>query len=274
MEKSQYIQVSPGVKLHITDVGTGQPIVLIPGWPQSDEIFKFQYERLVTQGFRVIGITLRGFGQSDKPDSDYNFDVFSSDIDAVLDNLNLKDVILCGFSMGGSVAANYLTKFVADRVSKLVLLSANVPRVIRSEDFPFGPSIEGFSNAMSYLAADHVAAVDIYGKLFQVDVNLVPRSIGDWVNKIHLEASKEAMEGGFSALKVLDLRPLIPNIKIPTAIFNAVNDNKAPYEIAELLHESIAGSVLIRFDEGGHWLIFNEQEKLIAELVKFIRDDN
>ncbi|EKD24521.1 MAG: alpha/beta hydrolase fold protein, partial [uncultured bacterium (gcode 4)] len=70
--RAEYIEVKPNVRLHITDAGEGRPIVLLPGWPLSDEMYEYQYNDLIKNNFRVIGITLRGFGKSDKPYSAYN----------------------------------------------------------------------------------------------------------------------------------------------------------------------------------------------------------
>ena len=92
------------IRLHVTDAGEGRPVVLIPGWPLSDEMYEYQYNDLINNNFRVIGITLRGFGKSDKPYGDYNYDVHASDIKTVLKKLDIKDAVLGGFSMGGAIA--------------------------------------------------------------------------------------------------------------------------------------------------------------------------
>src|SRR6187402_3435281 len=97
--REEFIEVEKNVKLHVTDLGEGQPIVLIHGWPLSDAMYEYQYQYLVRKGFRVIGITLRGFGKSDKPFGKYNFDIFSDDIKTVLEKLNIKNATLGGFSM-------------------------------------------------------------------------------------------------------------------------------------------------------------------------------
>src|SRR5664279_3146753 len=72
--RAEYIEVEPNVRLHVTDAGEGRPVVLIPGWPLSDEMYEYQYNELIKNNFRVIGITLRGFGKSDKPYKEYNYD--------------------------------------------------------------------------------------------------------------------------------------------------------------------------------------------------------
>ena len=107
MARAEYIEVEPNVRLHITDAGKGRPIVLIHGWPLSDEMYEYQYNDLINKNFRVIGITLRGFGKSDKPYGAYNYDVHVLDIKKVLGKLEIKDAVLGGFSMGGAIAIRY-----------------------------------------------------------------------------------------------------------------------------------------------------------------------
>src|SRR5690606_12346638 len=92
--RAEYIEVEKGVKLHVTDLGEGKPIVLIHGWLLSDEMYEYQYQYLSRKGFRVIGITLRGFGKSDTPYGRYDFDVFSDDIKVVLEKLKIEYAVL------------------------------------------------------------------------------------------------------------------------------------------------------------------------------------
>ncbi|HZH96511.1 MAG TPA: alpha/beta fold hydrolase, partial [Flavisolibacter sp.] len=100
--RAEYIEVEPNVKLHVTDLGEGKPVVFIHGWPLSDAMYEYQYAALVDKGYRVIGITLRGFGLSDKPGGAYNYDVFADDIKVVLEKLKVEGATIGGFSMGGA----------------------------------------------------------------------------------------------------------------------------------------------------------------------------
>src|SRR5258708_34073314 len=104
----EYIEVAKNVRLHVTDVGSGRPVVLIHGFPLSDEMYEYQYEALAKAGFRAIGITMRGFGHSDKPGEGYNYDTYADDVKAVLDQLHLDNVVLGGVSMGGAIGCHYL----------------------------------------------------------------------------------------------------------------------------------------------------------------------
>jgi len=99
--REEYIEVEKNVRLHVTDLGEGQPLVLIHGWPLSDAMYEYQYADFLQKGYRVIGITLRGFGLSDKPAGKYNYDVFADDIKVVLDKLKIENATIGGFSMGG-----------------------------------------------------------------------------------------------------------------------------------------------------------------------------
>jgi len=112
--RAEYIEVESNVRLHVTDAGEGRPVVLIPGWPLSDEMYEYQYNDLINKDFRVIGITLRGFGKSDKPYGVYNYDVHVSDIKTVLTKLEIKDAVLVGFSMGGAIAISGHSLFIEE----------------------------------------------------------------------------------------------------------------------------------------------------------------
>src|SRR5688572_17332023 len=136
--REEYIEVEKNVRLHITDLGEGQPIVLIHGWPLNNAMYQYQYQYLIQKGFRVIGISLRGFGKSDRPYGKYNFDVFSDDIKVVLEKLKIENATLGGFSMGGAVVLHYVTKYNAAHISKLALFSAAAPSWKQREGYPDG----------------------------------------------------------------------------------------------------------------------------------------
>ena len=265
-----FIEVEENLRLHITDVGDGKPVLLIHGWPESDEIFSDYYTLLADQGYRAIGITMRGFGQSDRATGTYDFNTFSKDILKVLQKLELKEVTLVGFSMGGAIATYLIANFAPKQVSRLVIVCANVPLAIQKDNYLLGPTAEMFDAVIELIATDREAITDVYGNLFQLTEDFMPRETGNWINKIGMEASVEATIRGIEELKDLDLRPDLNRIKIPTAIFHAINDNVVPFELAKMSNAGIPNSVLIEFSEGGHWILFKEKEKIMEELVKFI----
>ena len=268
------IDTNLGHKLQITDIGEGRPVVFIAGWPLANEIFDPQFNFLIQHGYRAIGITLRGFGGSDRPETKYNFEEFGQDIDAAINHLKLENAVLCGFSMGGFIAAYYMSKYSPQRIQKLLLFSCNAPSTTIQEGYPFGITKDAFNGLISLIDQDPVSISDVYGPLFQLNEDIMPLNIGNLINANGQQASKVAMVNSMIATRDTDLRAQLPKISVPTAIFHAVNDNVIPYEIAVQAHRLIPNSTLTTFQDGGHWIFLLEQQKFNAELLSFISLDS
>ena len=164
--QAEYIEVEPNVRLHITDAGKGRPIVLIPGWPLSDEMFEYQYNDLINNNFRVIGITLRGFGKSDKPYGHYNYNVHVLDIKRILGKLDIKDAVLGGFSMGGAIAIRYASADDGAHVSKLALFGAAAPIWTQRNDFPFNLPKNAVDELIELNYKDRPKLLSNFAKIF------------------------------------------------------------------------------------------------------------
>ena len=116
-----------GAPLHVKDMGTGPPVILIHGWPLTGDMWEYQTFALIEAGYRVITYDRRGFGHSAHPAGGYDYDIFADDLAAVIDGLDLRDVALVGFSMGGGEIARYLSRHGAGKVAKAALISSVVP---------------------------------------------------------------------------------------------------------------------------------------------------
>lgn len=269
--RAEYIEVEKGVKLHVTDLGEGQPIVLIHGWPLSDAMYEYQYQYLSRNGFRVIGISLRGFGKSDKPYGRYDFDVFSDDIKVVLDKLNIQNAVLGGFSMGGAVVIHYITKYDTAHVSKLALFGAAAPSWKQRGVSAYGIS-EADANGLLIKTMtareDFIAGL---GSAFVGKEGNISKPVEKWLENINLEASPYAVTESMRSLLDLDLRPVLSKIKIPTAIFQGTQDKLCPYPLAEELNKGIKNSYIVKFENSGHALYVEEAEKFNTELEKFAK---
>lgn len=267
----EYIEVEKNVKLHVTDLGEGQPIVLIHGWPLSDAMYEYQYQYLSRKGFRVIGITLRGFGKSDKPYGRYDFDVFSDDIKVVLEKLKIENAVLGGFSMGGAVVIHYVTKYNAAHISKLALFGAAAPSWRQREGSPFGISeADGNGLVLQTMTArqDLIAG---FGAAFPAKEGNISKNVEKWLENINLEASPYAITESIKALLNLDLRPQLSKISIPVAIFHGTQDKLCSFGLANELNKGIKNSRIIRFENSGHALFVEESEKFNTELEKFAK---
>lgn len=268
----EYVEVAPNVKLHVTDMGEGQTVVLIPGYPMSDAMWEYQYSALVKAGYRVVGITMRGFGQSDKPYGKYNYDQFADDIKVVLDKLEIKEATLGGYSMGGAIALHYVAKYDSAHISKLALFSAAAPCHTKKAGFSYPHfTKEDITNWVNLNNSDRPALLAAIGSNFTLTPTSLSPGIGAWLGNIEMQASPYAMEQALIALRDEDLRADLPKIKVPTVIFNAKEDKIVAFALAEYMNKAIAGSVLVPFDKSGHGSFIEEKDKFNAELIKFLK---
>jgi len=258
--RAEYIEVEPNVQIHVTDAGEGKAIVLIPGWPLSDEMYEYQYNDLINHNFRVIGITLRGFGKSDKPYGVYDYDVHALDI---------KDAALCGFSMGGAIAVRYVSLYGSMRVSRLVLAGAAVPSWTQRDDFPYNISKSAVDDLIALNNTDRPKLLSNFAKIFSATETSLNEGIGNWLNAINLSASSYATGKCLMALRDTDLRKDLKKIEIPTLIMHGKKDKICSFDLAEQMKAGIKDSALVAFEHSGHSLFLEETKKFNEELIKF-----
>jgi pimeloyl-ACP methyl ester carboxylesterase len=270
--RAEYIEVEPNVRLHITDAGEGRPIVMIHGWPLSDEMYEYQYNDLINNNFRVVGITLRGFGKSDKPYGDYNYDVHAMDIKKILSNLGLTDAVLVGFSMGGSIAIRFASSDGGAYVSKLVLAGAAAPVWTQRKDFPYNFPKSAVDDLIKLNFEDRPKLLSNFAKIFSATENSLNEGIGSWLNGIGLSASSYATAQCLIALRDTDLRSDLLKIKIPTVIMHGKKDKICSFDLAEQMKAGLANSRIVAFENSGHSLFLEETQKFNAELVKFAKE--
>ncbi|MDZ7622823.1 MAG: alpha/beta hydrolase [Ignavibacteriaceae bacterium] len=269
VSRAEYIEVEPNVRLHVTDAGEGRPIVLIHGWPLSDEMFEYQYNDLINKNFRVIGITLRGFGKSDKPYGIYDYDVHAADVKKVLDTLEIDDAVLVGFSMGGAIAIRFVSNYDGAHVSRLALVAAAAPIFTQRKDFPYNLPKSAVDELIELNYKDRPKLLADFAKIFSATKTSISEGIGSWLNGICLSASSYATAQCLIALRDTDLRSDLVKILIPTVIMHGKKDKICSFDLAEQMNEGIAHSHIIAFENSGHSLFLEETKKFNAELIKF-----
>lgn len=269
MAKAEYIGVETNVNLHITNAGEGRPIVLIPGWPLSDEMYEYQYNDLIKKNFHVIGITLRGFGKSDKPYSKYDYDVHAEDILNVLSELDVRDAVLVGFSMGGAIAIRVVSKDDDARISKLVLCGAAAPIWTQRSDFPYNLLQSAVDELIALNFKDRPKLLSNFAKIFSATETSLNKGIGLWLNNMGMSASSNATAQCLMALRDTDLRADMAKISIPTLIMHGKKDKICSFDLAGQMKASIKNSQVVPFEISGHSLFLEETEKFNAELIKF-----
>jgi len=298
MDCSEYIEIRENIFLHIRDWGQGNPIVFIPGWPFGHEMFEYQFTQLAHHGYRCIGISMRGFGKSSKPWGEYSYDIFADDLQSVLRSLDLTSVTLVGFSMGGAVALRYMARHNGDRIANLVLCGAAAPSFTTRPGFPFGTEPGAVDSLIKLCYSDRAKLNADFGKQFFKDYTGITPQLLDWFQTLGMEASPHATGACLAILRDSDLREDIHSVKVPTILFHGFHDQICPFKLSEIMTlptevmptgevamaagaetisaraepaaSGIKGAKLIRFENSGHALFYEEREKFNAELIKFI----
>lgn len=272
MFSKEFIEVEPGVKVHIRDWGKGKPIVLIPGWPLSDEMYDYQLTELAEKGFRPISITQRGFGKSDQPWGSYNYDIFADDIKSILDQLDLRDVLLCGHSMGGAIAIHYMYRHKGNRVEKLALFGAAAPSWTKCEGHTHGLEKTEVNKLIKGVDTDRPKLMNDFGKIFGQNETSINPGLSNWIQLLGMDSSPYAMKQCLIALRDNDLSRELTEIKVTTAIFHALQDKICPFAFAEEMNKAIKKSRIISFENSGHGLFLEEKEKFNQELLNFANE--
>lgn len=222
---------NPAVKIFYRDFGKGQPVILIHGWPLDGESWEQQITALIENGFRCIAYDRRGFGKSDVPFDQYDYDSLASDLHSIIETLDLHDVILAGFSMGGGEVVRYLTKYGSSRVKKAALIASIIPLVAQKPDNPDGVPQAKLQEIMQALRTDRVGFLKDFHKnfynvaMFSKDVNQA-RLDADFI--VSSQASAHATLKAAEAWGGTDFRPELKNVDVPVLIVHGDADDIVP----------------------------------------------
>lgn len=268
-----YVRVEPNVKIYVEDLNPegDRTILFLHGWPGSHKLFEYQFDRLPKMGYRCIGIDSRGFGDSDKPWSGYDYDRLSDDVRCVVEALELKDITLGGHSTGGAVAIRYVARHNGYGVSKLALFAAAAPSLIKRPYFPHGVSEEIVNQIIRDTYNDRPKMLRGFGDMFFFQHITEPFS--DWFFKLGLEAAGWAT--AFIAATWLGEESLFSDlgkINIPTLILHGIHDKVCLFPLAEAQKQGIRNSRLVPFEFSGHGLFYDQRDKFNKELVQFIEE--
>ena len=263
------------VNLYFEDYGEGKPVVLIHGWPLSHRMWEYQIDALTDAGCRVIAYDRRGFGDSDKPWNGYDYDTLSNDLNELMKALDLQDVTLVGFSMGGGEVARYFGQFGAERVSKAMLVSAVTPYMLKTDDNPDGVPQETFDEFMQNLEKDRIAFLDGFGKQF-VNWDKGGESISEdllhYAKTIASFASPRATKQCVTAFGETDFRPDMEKITVPTLVVHGDADQIVPIDVsAKQAAEMVDNSRLEVIEGAPHGLNFTHTDKLNELMVDFLK---
>ena len=264
------------VRLFVQDIGSGQPVVLIHGWPVSHAMWEHQLLALPAHGLRIVAYDRRGFGASSKPWEGYDYDTFADDLKAVLDELDLKDVTLVGFSMGGGEIARYMARHRGARVKKVAFISAVTPFLLKTADNPEGVDEGVFNGMVDGLKKDRPDFLTAFGKQF-FNVGLLRHPVSDatlqWTQSLALPASPKATVDCVRAFSGTDFREDLKSIKVPVLIVHGDADNTVPIKVSGArTAQMMPGAQYKVYDGAPHGLYITHKEELNRDLVAFVKD--
>lgn len=236
-------------KVHVDDTGgAGRPVVLIHGWPLSGEAFAHNVGDLAAAGYRVVTYDRRGFGRSDEPRTGYSYDTLADDLATLLDELDLRDVTLVGFSMGGGEVARYVANHGSERLRSVVFASSVTPYMAQTSDNPDGPLAASEAAEMTaQLTKDREAFYDDFStKFFSVEGTLrVSEDERQRLVALCLQANKKAALACMAAFGETDFREDLGKVSVPTLVLHGDGDAVVPFGgSGARTHAAIPGSVL------------------------------
>lgn len=268
------IEVQPGIDIFLRDYGSGKPVILIHGWPMSNEMWEYQIETLVQNNFRVIAYDRRGFGRSSQPWNGYDYDTMTDDLKAIIDQLGLENVTLVGFSMGGGEVVRYFSRHGGKNVSKAVLVSAVPPFMLKTEDNPDGLPQEMFAKMAQGIRNDRIGFLDDFGKdFFGVTILNRPLStplLENYRNLCAVASPRATLECA-TAFATTDFREELATVNVPTLVIHGDADKTVPIEISsEKSARLIPDARYLVYENAPHGLFYTDRDRLNKDLVEFI----
>lgn len=262
------------IEIHYNDHGTGRPVVLIHGYPLDGNSWERQERVLLAAGYRCISYDRRGFGRSSQPTVGYDYDTFAADLSALLEHLDLRDTMLCGFSMGTGEVTRYLGRYGSARVRKAALFGVIPPFLLKTEDNPEGVDGQVFEDIKAAIVKDRYAYFkDFLDNFYNVDV-LRPERISDQAWQASFEvAAGSSPYASYACVDtwLTDFREDLPKIDVPTLVMHGTQDRILPFEAtAARLGELIADVTVVPVEGGPHNIGWTYPEEVNAALLDFL----
>ena len=263
------------VGVHVEDSGgAGRPVVLIHGWPLSGESWRAQMPALRDAGFRAIAYDRRGFGRSDKPGGGYDYDTLTDDLEGLLAELDLRDVTLVGFSMGGGEVARYVTKYGQDRLHSVVFAAAVPPYLLQSDDNPDGPLTKEHAAAMTAdLTADRDGFFDKFTtQFFSVKGELkVTEAQRQEAIGLCEQSDQKAALACMASFGTEDFRADLAAVTVPTLVIHGDGDGVVDFHgSGARTHAAIAHSQLNVITGAPHGCNVSHPAEFNRALLEFL----
>jgi pimeloyl-ACP methyl ester carboxylesterase len=269
-----YITTPDKTTLFYNDWGAGQPIILIHGWPLDADMWSDQAVFLAEQGYRVIAYDRRGFGRSSQPWHGYDYDSLAGDLAELIDQLDLTNAVLVGFSMGGGEVARYLSRHGTTRIAKAVLISSVTPYLVKTEDNSAGVDPAVFDHILDGLNQDRPHFLAGFAEIFYgnglLQKNVSAEMLQNAVNIAMLGSLRATLECAQS-FAMTDFRGDMAAFRVPTLIIHGTADKTVPIDSsARMAAQMIPGAKFLEYEGAPHGLHVTANKRLNEDLLAFI----
>ena len=275
-ERERRIRMRDGTGLHVRDSGgKGRPVVLTHAWPLSGEIWETQAAALAQAGFRVIAYDRRGFGRSDQPGRGYDFDTFADDLARIIEELQLRDAALIGYSMGGGEVVRYFSRHRGRSVVKAGFVGAAASYLLKTPDNPDGIDAAVFDGMKAGVRGDRRSYLrgvlkDVFFDVSKPStVSVTPAMLEHWLD-VAMQADPVATERCIDAFNATDFRPELAAVTVPSLVLHGTADIPVPLALARATARGIPGSKLVEYERVSHGLVVTEADRVTRDLLSFI----
>ncbi|MFF5157760.1 alpha/beta fold hydrolase [Streptomyces sp. NPDC000348] len=262
------------IELYYEDHGTGQPVVLIHGYPLDGQSWEKQSAALLEAGYRVITYDRRGFGRSGRPTTGYDYDTFAADLNTLLETLDLRDAVLVGFSMGTGEVGRYLGTYGSARIAKAAFLASLEPFLLKTDDNPDGVDGSVFEGIERAVTADRYAYFTaFYQDFYNLDENLGTRIGEEAVRHSWNTAAGASWYASLACVATwtTDFRTDIAKIDVPALILHGTADRILPIEsTGEPFHRALPQAEYVVVEGAPHGLLWTHAQEVTDALLAFL----
>jgi non-heme chloroperoxidase len=265
---------SGSINLYYEDHGTGQPVVLIHGFPLSGAAWEKQVPGLMSAGYRTITYDRRGFGRSSQPGMGYDYNTFATDLNMLMNELDLRDAILVGHSMGTGEVSRYISMFGSDRVSQAVLISPIPPFLLKTSDNPDGVDKSVFDGFMNAIMADRYAFHTSFLNSFYNYEKTKGKLVSEEAYRASWNLAVSASPiGTLACVKTWteDFRDDVSRIDVPVLIIQGDADQVLPFpKTGQRLQQMLPGSKMMTVKDGPHSIPWTHADDVNRAMMDFI----
>jgi non-heme chloroperoxidase len=269
------ITTKDGAQIFYKDWGSGQPIVFSHGWPLNADAWDDQLFFLASNGYRAIAHDRRGHGRSSQTLTGNDMDTYADDLAALVEKLNLTNVIHIGHSTGGGEVARYIGRHGTKRVAKAVLVGAVPPLMLKTTNNPEGLPIDVFDQIRAGVKGDRSQfykdlSAPFYGA--NRSGSKVSQGVRDAFWLMSMQAGFPAAYDCIKAFSETDFRDDLKKIDIPTLVIHGDDDQIVPINVGGLRSSKmIKGATLNVYKGAPHGLMTTHKEQFNTDLLKFAR---